>query len=179
MALSIIYCSETELDQILSSFGVEVRTDDTDTGTTNETIISAVLEQASAEINYYLFDQYPLSIIAPGGTALIWVKWACAYIGSFLLCQRRGNPVPDPLAEKYQKTIEALQLIESGKKQLPGDSGLVSPQFDYTPAISNYVYSEWFPRTHIRRVPSTSTGGPQTPGRKQHNAPDFWLFPWF
>lgn len=177
MALTVLYATETDLDNILSPFGVQVRTDDTDSGSTDESIISAVLTQASSDINFYLFQRYPLSTLAPGGTPLVWVEMACSFIAAKYLCMRRGNPVPEQVEEKYQQVIEALRDIEAGKRQLPADSGLANPQFDDTPAISNYTYSEWYMRTKVRRVPATSTGGPQTPNRKQYNAPDYWLFP--
>ena len=171
MALTL-YCSETELDDLLSSFGVQTRTDDADAGSTDETQITPVTERATSDVNFALMQRYPLSILAPGGTAITWVKWATAIIAAVYLCQRRGNDVPESLAEGYAETKTKLDEIRTGQMQLIGDSGRVNPQFDDTPAVSNFTFNEWYRRTKIRRVPSTSTGGFINPGRTQYNEPD-------
>ena len=169
-----LYCTETQLDDLLSSFGVQVRTDDEDSGSTDESQIQPVIERATADVNFSLMQRYPLAIIAPSGTAITWVKWATAIIAAVYLCQRRGNDVPETLVEAFDETKAKLKEIADGTMQLVGDSGIVNPQFDDTPTVSNFRFNDWFRLQKIRRTADNSTGGyqPSGNGRKQFNEPN-------
>lgn len=176
MAISVLYCTETELDYILSAFAVTESSDDDDTGDEDETIINSCIERATSDVNFKLLQRYPVSILAPSGIALIWVKWCTAYIAAYYLRSHRGNDVPEVLEARYQDVLKQLDEVVNGTMQLPGDNGLVDPQFDETPTVTNSTWVDFFHRTQLRRIPSTSTGGTQSTGRKQYNTTDNQAF---
>lgn len=161
----VVYCTESDIDSILSTDGVDARIDDLGDGSTNSTNIAAAIEQASEKVNFYLSRRYVTAYL----TQSAWVKWATATIAAWIIARRRGNPVMGSLEEDYTKYVEQLEQINRGEYDVPN----VAPRFDVTPAVSNYTVDGRFDRTKIRKIQPTSTGGPQQPGRKEFQSVDY------
>lgn len=167
-----LYCSEADVEWVWSELGVLRRADDDDDEEAEAGYVSNAIEVATTKVNKYLLKRYTVAAIA----ASTWAKWATAYIAAYQLGIRRGNSVPQTLADEYERYIEDLKAIESGANSLPADDGLAAEQFDNSPSVTNYTVDGRYARAKIRRVPSTSTGGNQSPGLKQNNLvdPNIW-----
>ena len=105
------YCTIADVQNRLSADGVTYRTDDTPPTTYGD-----VLDEASREIDFYCLARYDEALLASSN----WVKHQCAVIAAFLLCERRGNPVPRGIAGKYERTIEKLEKVQLGTVAVPG-----------------------------------------------------------
>lgn len=160
-----LYCSESDIDAILSAAGTDARIDDFDDGTTNDTNSAAAIEQATEKVNFYLSRRYSPAYLVQSA----WVKWATATIAAWIISRRRGNPVMGSLEEDYTKYIEQLEQIQRGEYDVPN----IAPRFDVTPAGANYTVDGRFDRSKIRKIQPTSTGGPQQPGRKEFQSIDY------
>lgn len=105
-----VYCVIADIQNRLSSAGVTLRTDDTPPTTYGD-----VIDDASATI-----DEYCLLLYTAANLALSrWVKHRCADIATGLLCERRGNGVPDGIARKWDRTIAALERVQAGILPVP------------------------------------------------------------
>lgn len=164
MAL-ITYCSITDVDAILSSVGEIARLDDDDSGVADAANVTAVIEQATEEVNLYLCRRYEAATLATSA----WVKYCTAVVAAWLASRRRGNPPPEILDEEYKRYLEQLKQIQNGQLDVP----YVNPQFDMTPATANYTVDSRFDRAKIRKIAATSTGGAQANGRKQFPSVDY------
>lgn len=172
--LGNLYCTTTEIQAIWSAFGVNARLDDDLDGVADQDV-SAVIEQATSRINAYVLRRYAVTTC----TASTWLKWCCATFSATLLARRRGNDIPDSLLTEAQEYRDALAEIKQGTLDLPADDGPAIPYSDETPAISNLTIDERFQQSKVRRVPRTSTGGPQVNNdRLQNNAVDNGLWLW-
>lgn len=168
-SLNVTYCSVAEVEAIYSIFGVNVRLDDDQDGY-GEVNIGAIVEQASSLMNRFLLKRYAPAVIATS----TWAKWCCATFAAMLLARRRGNEVPESIQADLQDYRETLKAIGEGQEDLMADDGPAAPVYDGTPAVSNLTIDGRFTRQKIRRVPTTSTGGPQNAnGRMQNNSIDY------
>lgn len=162
------YCTEAEVKWIWSEVGVLRRADDDDDDTAEAGVVDKSIEVATTKVNKYLLKRYTVAILS----ASTWVKWATAYIAAYQLGIRRGNPVPKTLEDEYKSYLDELQAIQDGSQPLVADDGAAQEKHDSVPSVTNYTVDGRFSRAKIRRVPSTSTGGNQSPGLKQYNADD-------
>lgn len=165
------YCTSTNVERVYSTFGVTSATDDDFDGDSDDDIVDDLIEKATSDVNRYLFPRgYTVAVCA----ASTWVKWCTAVLACNDICRHRGNPIPLPLAEEAQRYRDALQAILDGNADLTTDDGMAPPSLDNSPTVSNLTVDGRYPRAKIRRVPSTSTGGHQTAGRKEHVMPEYF-----
>lgn len=177
----IAYCSLSDVQFVLSSFGVEARANDADEPITFDTdevaasaaTVASAIEKATVDMNLYLFQNYTLAACRDA----TWCKWCDAIFAAVELCRRRGNTIPQALLDEYNRYLEALKQIASGALALPSDSGLEAPQFDMAAVVTNFTVDSRYP-AKIRRVRATSTTSPQAPTRKGYDAnlPVFWPY---
>lgn len=166
------YCSQTEINAVWSAFGVNVRLDDDLDGVADQDV-AAIIEQASSRMNRFLFRRYTALTIS----ACTWAKWCCAAMAAAIIARRRGNDIPQSLVDEVKDYQDALTAIGDGREDLPADDGPATPKWDETPAFSNLTIDGRFTRAKVRRVPSTSSGGPQSAnGRMQNNSIDYALW---
>lgn len=167
-----LYCTAAEIQAVWSAFGVNVRLDDDLDGVADQDI-SAVIEQATSRINGFVLRRYAVDAC----TQSTWLKWCCATFSAALLARRRGNDIPQSLIDETKDYRDLLDEIKAGSFDLPADDGPAAPLSDESPAISNLTIDGRWTRAKIRRVPTTSTGGPQANnGRIQSNAIDYALW---
>ena len=93
-----LYCTQLDIQHLLSVVGTTARLDDDDTGTitTDQQLgMQQAMNYATARVKFYAQPRYD-----DIGLASSWManEWATV-IATHWLCTRRGNPVPDSLKE--------------------------------------------------------------------------------
>ncbi|HVX15949.1 MAG TPA: hypothetical protein VHC22_32495 [Pirellulales bacterium] len=170
--LAITYCSIAEVQAVWSVFGVAARLDD-DLDGAPELNQQVPIEQACSLMNRFLFKRYSAATIA----ASTWAKWCAATLAAVVLARRRGNAVPDDLQKEADDYRDVLKEIRAGREDLIADDGPATPVSDELMAVSNLAIDGRWLRAKVRRVDSTSTGGPQNNnGLKQNNTIDYVLW---
>ncbi len=158
--MTTAYCSQTDLQNRLSADGITYRTDDGP-----PTSLGDVIVDASTQIDEHLFFLYDPVQLATSD----WVRERCADIASYLLCERRGNPVPPGIARKYERAMDRLEQIRLGLLAVPN----LPIRKEMAPVMSNVrIRLDPFPRTVVER--NNSTGTPQ--GYDQHQDSLEWNF---
>jgi len=145
MAVSTaLYCTQDDMEQVLSVSGVELRLDDYPSDT------NFVIDDASALIDAYLLTRYDPAQLGQSR----WVRHACTDIAIYNLCMRRANSVPGSILKKYEDTIKMLEKAAVGALKL----GDISPKRPAIPFMSNMRPSvnPW-PRTVVQKEKSTGT----------------------
>jgi hypothetical protein len=107
------YCSQSDVENLLSSYGVKLRLDDDGDGISDSGKATAVLEMGANEYNRYVRQRYSVAELAPNGTAADAVRFDCAIICARWACIRRGNPVPDSIKTVYDEVVEFLKSCGS------------------------------------------------------------------
>ncbi len=154
------YCTSEEVAFLWSEYGVELRIDDRDALSSTQRMEQA-LEKASADVNSYLLENYPLASLQNNA----WVKWATAHCCAVDLARRRGESPPDGLFAEYQRYMDFLKEIRAGGRALISDAGLAAPRFDNLPFVTNLRVDSRFTQK-VRRIVPTSTQMPQAPSRR-------------
>jgi phage gp36-like protein len=133
------YCTQADLTNRLSADGVAYRTDDVPPG-----VLGDVLAEAATVIDEYCRLGYDPTNLAQSD----WVTKRATDIAAFMLCQRRGNPVPPGVAQKYERTLERLELVRLGRLSIPDAPG----RRNQVPVLSNLrVRLDPFPRVVVDR----------------------------
>jgi phage gp36-like protein len=118
-ALAHTYTDRAAVERLLSAAGVRRRLDDGGDGQA-DAAESAALDDAIADatetVNYYLFSKYLPARLA----ASPWVWRRATVLAAYALAQRRGNPAPEPLAERAERAVEELEALADGPRVLPG-----------------------------------------------------------
>ena len=143
------YCTNTDVQDVLSEVGVINRTDDFPEDELDGAEVTAAIQAASSRIDAFLRRRYDTSDLS----ASTWVKWCCAYLSACLLSKRRGNPCPESIGAECAQYVEWLKEIRDGVMDVPE----VSPAHDVLPAVSNLTVDARYARAKVRRVPATST----------------------
>lgn len=164
MALTV-YATESDLESILSEFGVEVRADDDQDGDADTGIVDAVLQRGAVRVNKFLLRRYEPAVIAASKEAI----WANAYFSAEELCKRRANGVPQPILDEVERITKDLQTIKDGKEHLTTDDGMATPRHDRRPMMSNLAIDGRYGRAKVRRTTTTSTGPNQADGLKRND----------
>lgn len=145
--MTTAYCSQNDIQNRLSADGITYRTDDNP-----PTSLGDVIVDASTMIDEHLYYLYSPTQLGSSD----WVRERCADIASYMLCERRGNPVPPGIAQKYDRAIERLEKIRLGLLAVPNLPVLK----EMAPVLSNVrTQLSPFPHTVVER--SNSTGTPQ------------------
>lgn len=127
-APAFLFCTESDLKAYLSETGFFSRADDDQDGS----ISGDALEQAGVdlcinlgtlEVCKYIQRRYlPAQLANSELIRYFSVVFSCA-----ALCRRRGNPVPESLAEEVDLIISQLEDIRDGKLDVP-DIGERAPR---------------------------------------------------
>ena len=148
--MSVVYCSADDILDRLSASGVKLRNDDRPPHRHGN-----ALARASRIVDRFCLRVYSQATLQ----ANEWVQFVTADIATYLLCARRGNPVPGSVAEFYQMAMTDLKDIYKGRADIPG----AAKRRTSAPVMSN-VTSRLIPNPHTRVVKarSTTTGGTPT-----------------
>jgi phage gp36-like protein len=161
------YCTQSDVETILSSQGVTARVDDDDNGANDTGIVTACIEQASVTLNRYLLSRYDVATVS----ACSWAKWACAYCAAVYVMARRGLPVAESIQAEWKEFTETLESIRKGAQEMIGDTGPAAPRNTLGPRVSNLVIDGRYKRQKIRVTPSNSVDG-SVSSAQQHNIVD-------
>lgn len=139
------YCVLADVKNILSTSAVTLRLDDTPPTAAD----GDVLDDASR-----LIDEHCLLFYSEANLALSpWVKHRCAEIAAYLLCERRGNPVPTGLVRRFKRALERLEKCRLGQLWIPD----IPMRKAAVPVLSN-VRTVLAPVPHTRVQKARSTG---------------------
>lgn len=112
-APTTLYCTQQDVEAILSTDGVQLRLDDDQSGVT-DSAESAYMTQyigwATARLNMYLMGRYDAADLAQSYA----VNEFAAIMVAQRICRRRGNPAANSIQELYEESIELLKQIKAG-----------------------------------------------------------------
>lgn len=148
-----IYCTQVDIESLLSKSGVRVRTNDTGLDLATDTgLVDDCIARGSEKIDMSVAKRYDTSAIQSHR----WVKWCCAVISAVFLCRRKGWPVPSSLSEEYGEYLEQLQEIRDGKLDIEG----VPDRNISIPSMSNLRVDMRYRTQKMRMESIVSTGRP-------------------
>src|SRR5690348_6895702 len=108
MALvSPAYTSEAAIVRLFSAQGVDSFADHDQDGERDAGVVNDCINRATAEIDRYLIKWHSAAVLA---ASTLVQEWACV-LATVFLCRRRGNPVPDSLAEDYAEIVANLKEL--------------------------------------------------------------------
>ncbi len=144
-ANTAVYCTANDIANRLSAAGVAARVDDSPPD-----VLGDVLDEASREVDEHCQPRYGSNLASSNI-----VKHWCATIAATMLCERRGNPVPNSLARRYQKTMESMEAVLLHGRLIPD----IAERKAGVPTMSN-VHTQLVPspRTVVEAGVRRSTG---------------------
>ena len=138
------YCTRSDVADVLSQAGINLRIDDSPPGS-----LSQVIDRASLEIDEYCLQRYGARLADS-----LWVTKRCAEVACYYLCVRRGNPVPAGVSLLFDRCIEKLERVQQGVLKIPNLPGSKSSY----PVMSNMRPAlRPFPRSVVETSLSTGT----------------------
>lgn len=142
----VAYCTLQDMQNRLSVMGVSLRVDDVP-----PTDLGDVIIEASTVIDEYCFHRYtPTAMLTSA-----WVEYRATDIACYFLCERRGNPVPIGIAQRYERTMKKLERVYDGKFNIYDCPERRTP----APTMSNMrVIFRPFPRSVVETGTKRSTG---------------------
>lgn len=172
------YTTRAKLEAYWSEYGVDVRLDDDADGevsTAEEARLDVIISQESAFVGSWLSRRYAIESIGgvnPPTTTPESVSYMTSICVVYRLGRRRDNPVSDALEADYKMVREWLEAIANGQ------GGLVDlvETTNNLPFMSNFRVDGSFPRSVVRVVPATSTGG--VPAASIRRASEYNWFYW-
>lgn len=159
------YCTQSEVEDILSTAGATAFADDDEGGTLSagETAyITAMIERAAVRMNAYLTSRYTLSELASNA----WCKWCNATLAAYYLVMRRGNPAIESVAVEVGELMDMLTDIKAGRMQVPEQS----ESFDFLPTVTNFDTKRRKTVMPVRVRTDESTGDTPHSSRKRRTA---------
>lgn len=142
-ALTTLYADSAGVNDILGEVGVRLRIDDDQSNAASaaETArLTRLYSIATARVRLYL-SVYSADDLAEDWNVYYWSNVIAAY----LLCKRRGNPVPGSLQSLYDETIGILEKLQAGQMVLADVSQVASPSM----SLSNVRLDN---RRHTRQL---------------------------
>lgn len=118
-ALTYTYCTEADLQALLSEQGTLNRVDDNGDNAQSATetgYLDKSISWATDKLNFYLLARYAADKLA---TSWVVNQWAVIFAARWL-SQRLGNQPPGTINELYDEAIEDLKLVHSGTYEIPG-----------------------------------------------------------
>lgn len=106
-----LYCTVDDLKDRMGELGVELRIDDLPP---SDDQVGASIKRASRKIDMYASLRYGAGL---ANSAVI--TDMCADLAIAALCRRRGNPVPESVAEEEAFWLNELEQIRRGLVYLP------------------------------------------------------------
>lgn len=154
--ISTTYCTIHDVERKLSAYGVTAWSDHDDDGTRDVDVIEDAINQATEEMNAYLFEQYTESDLA--GSTLV-NRW-CVTVSIYFLCSNRGNPIPDSIAREWERLMDPeegiLVRVKHGRYDIPR----LNKRADMRPTWSNQrVDRRWYDST-VRVTKTNSSDAP-------------------
>lgn len=171
-ALSTYYTTQDDVDVLLSTLGVTTRADDDASGSlsgTETAYVTRCITYATARVNLHCLQHYAAADLAGSWT----VHELATVIAAVLLCKRRGNPVPDGLAEMYAEAMDTLKDLKNKALTL-ADAGERTSGW---PTWSNLRVDHTMPLRKLRREGPISEQSRPLPGRVSSDdiaAPHIW-----
>lgn len=146
------YCSQSDVESILSAAGVEAFTDDTEVGSAVAAFVTDAIARSAGDMNAILFCRYvPADLVGS-----VWCKWHNARRAAAEVCMRRLNPVPSTLGEQLDRERQLLDRIANG------DPGARVPDvissLESIPTVSNFDVQRGRYRQPVRVAVQESTG---------------------
>lgn len=163
--LSIVYCTEAEVQRYLSTNAVTDFADHDADGSADTGVVDDCINQATEEIDFYCREKHSQTQLA---TSELVSRW-CVVMAARFLCQRRGNVVPDSIESEFQRITDAdagfLARVASGKRSIPG----ISLRDDDRPTWSNLIIDRRYRRSKVRVTRANSADAPtqMTQDRKE------------
>ena len=118
-ALTTVYATQADVEQVLSVAGVLSRLDDDGDQAVNDTEqlrMTDAIARATETCNYYLYWRYDPTNLATYSNLVN--QW-CSDLAAYVLCRARGNPVPESLIEAAQEAEAKMTDIQRGRTTLP------------------------------------------------------------
>jgi phage gp36-like protein len=150
--ISPAYCDLDDMQRLFSSYGVTAFADHDGDGQDDSEVTNDCINQATEEINLYCQQWYEPDDLA---TSTLVNRW-CTVLATFFLCERRGNPVPDSLANEFNRIAAKLEQILAGTLKLPG----LAMRDDMRPSMSNLTVDRRYRQSRIRVTEQNSTDAP-------------------
>jgi hypothetical protein len=123
-APSILYLSETDIEELMSVDGKVGTADDYNDGsiypsnpanTGEQRFITRAICWGTERVNWYCLTKYQPEVLA---TSYMVNQWAVICAAYWLSC-RRGNPPPGSYDSLYQEAKEDMKGIKSGEFSIP------------------------------------------------------------
>ena len=153
MAYSYSYCTQQNVESILSEEGVLNRLDDSRTGVVNAQWMTDCLQRATAEINLHLSRRYSTTTLR----ASEWVRWCAATLTASFVMGRRGLGSSPVIADEALRFRGLLEQIQKARLYLPDDAPL---RGEHCPAMVNVTMDMRYPQDKIRVQPNVSVAQP-------------------
>jgi len=153
--LTYLYCTQADVESILSSAGVLDRLDDEgDQYVTSTELVAMtdIITDASETVNFYAWSRYSGESLATSN----WVKRRTAELAAYELCTRRGNPAPEAVEAKALAAQEMLSKVRDRNHPIPG----IGLRRILAPAWSNIRCDARYNWKVIRVERGTSTSEP-------------------
>jgi hypothetical protein len=156
-ALSTLYTTQTLIEDVLSSEGVDLRVDDDGDGNVTDEEIARLttdaVNYATARCNLYLCKRYSTTQL---GTDWNVQRWATD-IAAVWMCQRRGNPCPESLLKRLGDSMDEMVAVQNGSMDLAEAAERVAdlPYFSNGTLDNRYRLRQW----RIERPLSDQTPG--------------------
>ncbi len=110
-----VYCTQGDVEAVLSANGLSLSLDDNQTGTLDPTELGYlndnIIPWATSRVNMYLLGRYDAADLATSFS----VNDFTAIFAARRVRTRRGNPCPKSLQEVYEETVELLKDLKSAK----------------------------------------------------------------
>jgi hypothetical protein len=161
--MTTTYCARNDIGSIIGEPSILACIDDDRDGVESpaeQLYIAAAINRAAVEMNQSLCRQYTISELVNND----WCKWCNAYLASWFLYARRGNPPPPSIVDSVQTYRQQLAEIMFGRFQVPEQN----PSFDHTPTVSNFKPELIKSVAPIRVNEEESTGLHPVPSRKRN-----------
>jgi phage gp36-like protein len=138
----MFYCDADDVRRLLSSAGAMSFADHDQNGVEDPGVLDDCIGQATQEIDFCLHERYePDQLVL----SAIVNRWA-TNLACYFLCQRRGNPVPEPIQRECDRILfeenSALNEIRRGNRWLPG----LEPNRGQAPSFANMTIDRRFRR---------------------------------
>lgn len=156
------YCTQADVEAVLSEFGVLARADDDrdDTlGTTDAASVTAMIRMAAGRMNSRLQKRYKLSDLVGND----WCRDTNAWIAARFLCARRGMAPPDSLEIIVQELFGELDRIRDND----ADVSDIKESFEAIPTVSNFTVEPFRRHAKVRVIERISTGEKPAGKRKR------------
>ena len=105
------FCTATDIDNVLSATGVDLRVDDG----VEATLVAEAIEEADSEIDQATYYLYTAASLASNA----WVNHRAKYLAAEALCFRRNNSPSASLALKCKDIRAELERVRTGSLMIP------------------------------------------------------------